>query len=71
MYFTIFSVFYDCMCAGLKGWDSTGTGVDINDELAQIANRADLGEEGPDGEWHFLPGSLSFILQSVVRGGGS
>lgn len=24
--------------------------MDINDELAQIANRADLGKEGPDGK---------------------
>ncbi|XP_076443645.1 uncharacterized protein LOC143282070 [Babylonia areolata] len=35
---------------GFKGWDSEATGVDINNELAQIANRADLGEEGPNGE---------------------
>ncbi|XP_052277896.1 microtubule-associated protein 1A-like isoform X2 [Dreissena polymorpha] len=35
---------------GFKCWDAAGTGVDINDALAQVANRADLGEEGPDGE---------------------
>ncbi|XP_052795864.1 microtubule-associated protein futsch-like isoform X2 [Mya arenaria] len=35
---------------GFRSWDVEGTGVDINDELAHIANRADLGEQGPDGE---------------------
>ncbi|KAL8577433.1 hypothetical protein ACOMHN_048068 [Nucella lapillus] len=35
---------------GFKCWNSAATGVDINDELATIANRADLGEEGPEGE---------------------
>ncbi|KAL4227832.1 Methionine aminopeptidase 1B [Mactra antiquata] len=33
---------------GFRSWDKEATGIDINDELAQIANRADLGEEGPD-----------------------
>lgn len=32
---------------GFRCWDVEETGIDINDELAQIANRADLGEEGP------------------------
>ncbi|XP_050403006.2 microtubule-associated protein 1B isoform X2 [Patella vulgata] len=35
---------------GFKGWDKEVTEVDINDELSQIANRASLGEEGPNGE---------------------
>ena len=37
--------------AGFRGWDCEATGVDINDELAQIANRAALGEEGPNGQY--------------------
>ena len=28
--------------------------MDINDELAQIANRAALGEEGPNGQYDNL-----------------
>ena len=43
--------------AGFRGWDCEATGVDINDELAQIANRAALGEEGPNGQY-----SLSLVL---------
>ncbi|KAL3866604.1 hypothetical protein ACJMK2_043890 [Sinanodonta woodiana] len=35
---------------GFQCWNTELTGIDINDELAQIANRADLGEEGPEGE---------------------
>lgn len=40
--------------AGFRNWDVEATGVDINDELAQIANRADLGEEGPNGKLTFI-----------------
>jgi len=36
--------------SGFRSWDAETTGVDINDELAQIANRADLGQEGPNGK---------------------
>ena len=39
-----------CIFSGFRCWDSEATGVDINDELAQIANKADLGEEGPNGK---------------------
>ncbi|XP_045216831.2 microtubule-associated protein futsch-like isoform X2 [Mercenaria mercenaria] len=35
---------------GFRCWDIDATGIDVNDELAQIANKADLGEEGPNGE---------------------
>ncbi|XP_005091094.2 microtubule-associated protein futsch isoform X2 [Aplysia californica] len=35
---------------GFRCWDVEDTGIDINDELAQIANRASLGEEGANGE---------------------
>lgn len=38
------------LVAGFKCWDTEATGIDINEELAQIANRASLGEEGPNGE---------------------
>ncbi|XP_013094852.2 microtubule-associated protein 1B-like isoform X1 [Biomphalaria glabrata] len=31
---------------GFKCWDTEETGININEELAQIANRASLGEEG-------------------------
>ena len=36
--------------SGFRCWDNEATGLDINDELAQIANKADLGEEGPNGK---------------------
>lgn len=36
--------------SGFRSWDCETTGVDINDELAQIANKADLGQEGPNGK---------------------
>ncbi|XP_046357199.2 microtubule-associated protein futsch-like isoform X1 [Haliotis rufescens] len=35
---------------GFKCWDTEATGIDINEELAQIANRASLGEEGPNAD---------------------
>ncbi|XP_064609076.1 microtubule-associated protein 1B-like isoform X2 [Liolophura sinensis] len=35
---------------GFLSWDLEGTGVDINEELASIANAANAGEEGPEGE---------------------
>ncbi|KAH9520217.1 hypothetical protein Btru_060293 [Bulinus truncatus] len=35
---------------GFKCWDVEETGININEELAQIANRASLGEEGSNGE---------------------
>ena len=37
--------------SGFRCWDSEL--FDINDELAQIANKADLGEEGPNGKRFF------------------
>ena len=41
------SVFY---LSGFSTWNAKAAGIDINEELAQIANRADLGDEGPDGK---------------------
>ncbi|GFO14676.1 microtubule-associated protein futsch-like [Plakobranchus ocellatus] len=35
---------------GFKCWDVEETGININEELAQIANRASLGEDGANGE---------------------
>ena len=40
-----------CLFSGFRCWDSEL--FDINDELAQIANKADLGEEGPNGKGFF------------------
>ena len=40
-----------CIFSGFRCWDSEL--FDINDELAQIANKADLGEEGPNGKGFF------------------
>lgn len=39
---------------GFRGWDNESTGIDINEELAQIANKAALGEEGPGGGYFFF-----------------
>lgn len=35
---------------GFCSWDVEETGIDINNELAEIANKASLGEEGANGE---------------------
>lgn len=48
--------------AGFRCWDNEATGIDINDELAQIANRADLGEEGPNGKYNFSTRIVSTFL---------
>ena len=44
---------------GFKCWDAEETGININEELAQIANRASLGEDGANG--------TSTVSQRVVR----
>ncbi|XP_069137403.1 microtubule-associated protein futsch-like isoform X2 [Argopecten irradians] len=35
---------------GFRCWDEEQTGININEELASIANRASMGEEGPNDE---------------------
>lgn len=41
------------MCfVAFKYWSSEN--VDINDELARIANHAASGEEGPNGKYHII-----------------
>ena len=50
--------FFFFIFSGFRCWDSEL--FDINDELAQIANKADLGEEGPNGKFFFL------ILKSLI-----
>ncbi|XP_041365673.1 microtubule-associated protein 1B-like [Gigantopelta aegis] len=40
----------DEITKGFRCWDEEAIGIDINDELSQIANRAALGNEGPNGE---------------------
>ena len=50
--------FFLCLFSGFRCWDSEL--FDINDELAQIANKADLGEEGPNGK------GFSPILKSLI-----
>ena len=46
-----------CIFSGFRCWD--GGSFDINDELAQIANKADLGEEGPNGTYSFVTSESS------------
>ena len=38
-----------CVFSGFKCWSCDD--IDINEELAHIANRADVGEEGPEGTY--------------------
>ncbi|KAL5005551.1 hypothetical protein ScPMuIL_019007 [Solemya velum] len=35
---------------GFQSWDKDATGIDINQELAEISNKGELGEEGSNGE---------------------
>ena len=39
------------MFAGLQCWDVEGTGVDINEELANVASAAPPGDEGTNGKY--------------------
>ncbi|XP_060555499.1 microtubule-associated protein futsch-like isoform X2 [Ruditapes philippinarum] len=52
---------------GFRCWDTEATGIDINDELAQIANKADLGEEGPNGERIIRHASESLSTEILVN----
>ena len=42
---------FDCMFVGLQCWDVEGTGVDINEELANVASAAPPGDEGTNGKY--------------------
>ena len=39
------------MISGLQCWDVEGTGVDINEELANVASAAPPGDEGTNGKY--------------------
>ncbi|PVD20059.1 hypothetical protein C0Q70_20553 [Pomacea canaliculata] len=52
---------------GFRGWDNESTGIDINEELAQIANKAALGEEGPGGERLIRHRSDSLAVEVLIN----
>lgn len=51
-------IIYFCVFSGLKCVSLEDVGIDLNDELAKIANRAETGEEGPDGKDLKVPNML-------------
>lgn len=57
-------IIYFCVFSGLKCVSLEDVGIDLNDELAKIANRAETGEEGLDGKDLEVPYIL--ILPPVV-----
>lgn len=53
---------------GFRGWDNESTGIDINEELAQIANKAALGEEGPGGGYFFFSYGDGSHIETYIEG---
>ncbi|XP_033750868.1 microtubule-associated protein futsch-like isoform X2 [Pecten maximus] len=52
---------------GFRCWDEKQTGIDINDELARIANRASMGEEGPNDERTIQHRSEKVAMEILVN----
>ncbi|XP_021357598.1 microtubule-associated protein 1B-like isoform X2 [Mizuhopecten yessoensis] len=52
---------------GFRCWDEEQTGIDINDELARIANRASMGEEGPNDERTIQHRSEKIAMEILVN----
>ncbi|XP_060073202.1 microtubule-associated protein 1S-like [Ylistrum balloti] len=52
---------------GFRCWDEDQTGIDINDELARIANRASMGEEGPNDERTIQHRSEKVAMEILVN----
>ncbi|GFR83912.1 microtubule-associated protein futsch-like [Elysia marginata] len=56
-----------CPGPGFKCWDAEETGININDELAQIANRASLGEDGANGEKLIQHSSDNLAVEILIN----
>ncbi|XP_059175389.1 microtubule-associated protein futsch-like isoform X2 [Physella acuta] len=52
---------------GFRCWDVEDTGININEELAQIANRASLGEEGASGERFIQHNSDNLAVEILIN----
>ncbi|CAL1537292.1 unnamed protein product [Lymnaea stagnalis] len=52
---------------GFRCWDVEDTGININEELAQIANRASLGEEGASGERFIQHQSDNLAVEILIN----
>lgn len=52
---------------GFKCWDAEETGININEELAQIANRASLGEDGANGEKLIQHSSNNLAVEILIN----
>lgn len=54
------------LAKGFRTWDVEAAGVDINEEVSQIANKGALGEEGPYGERVLRYSSTTLSVEALI-----
>uniref|UniRef100_A0A0L8I7H0 Microtubule-associated protein futsch n=1 Tax=Octopus bimaculoides TaxID=37653 RepID=A0A0L8I7H0_OCTBM len=54
------------LAKGFRTWDVEAAGVDINEEVSQIANKGALGEEGPYGERVLRYSSVTLSVEALI-----